>query len=299
MNRKSRIAIAVLAVLGVIALLVSYLHGHNIAVLEPAGPIAEKERNLIVIAVALSAIVVIPVYVMTVAIAWKYREANTKATYKPDWDHSRLYETIWWGIPMVIIAILSVITWQSAHQLDPFKPLSSNVAPLNIQVVALDWKWLFIYPSQNIASVNLLAIPENTPINFEISSDTVMNSFWIPNLGGQIYAMPGMSTQLHLMADKLGNYYGSSANISGTGFAGMVFRARSISASGFKNWVHAAQNSPNQLTMNAYSQLARPSQYNSVAYYSSVANNLYNSVVVKYMVPANQSAATMMSAGGM
>ena len=295
MNRKSRIAIALLGVIGVIALLVLYLHGHNIAVLEPAGPVAEKERNLIIIGVLLSAIVVIPVYIMTVAIAWRYRESNTKAVYKPDWDHSRLYETVWWGIPIVIISILSVIAWQSAHELDPFRSLDSKIQPLNVQVVSLDWKWLFIYPQQNIASVNLLGIPENTPINFEISSDTVMNSFWIPSLGGQIYAMPGMSTQLHLMANKIGTYYGSSANISGTGFASMVFSARAMTTTGFDNWVHTAQNSPVHLTMAAYSKLARPSEYNPVAYFSSVANSLYNTTVVKYMMPANQSPGSTMT----
>lgn len=299
MNRRSRIAIAVLVVLGVIALLAWYLHGRNIAVLDPTGLVAEKERNLIIIGVLLSAIVVIPVYIMTVSIAWKYRESNTKASYKPDWDHSRLYESIWWGIPIVIISILSVITWQSAHELDPFKTLNSKVQPLNVQVIALDWKWLFIYPSQNIASVNLIGIPENTPIDFEISSDTVMNSFWIPNLGGQIYAMPGMTTQLHLISNKIGSYYGSSANISGTGFAGMVFRAKSMSVSGFDSWVHTAQSSPNHLTMNAYHELAMPSEYNPVAYFSSVANDLYNSTVVKYMVPANQSPNSMMLGGNM
>ena len=295
MNRKSRIAIAVLVVLGIVALLAAYLHGHNIAVLEPAGPVAEKERNLIIIGILLSAIVVIPVYIMTLAIAWKYRESNTKAVYKPDWDHSRLYETVWWGIPIVIISILSAIAWQSAHELDPFRALVSKIQPLNVQVVALDWKWLFIYPQQNIASVNLLGIPENTPINFDISSDTVMNSFWIPSLGGQIYAMPGMSTELHLMASKTGTYYGSSANISGTGFASMVFSARSMTTTGFDNWVHAAQSSPDHLTMAAYSQLARPSEYNPVAYFSSVANSLYNTTVVKYMMPANQPLGSTMS----
>lgn len=298
MNRKSRIAVGVLVVFGVVALLVWYLHGRNIAVLNPAGLVAQKERNLIFIGLGLSAIVVIPVYIMAVSIAWKYRESNTKATYKPDWDHSRLYESIWWGIPIAIIAVLSFITWQSAHELDPFKPLDSKVQPLNVDVVALDWKWLFIYPNQNIASVNLLGIPQNTPINFDITSDTVMNSFWIPNLGGQIYAMPGMSTQLHLIANKIGTFNGSSANISGSGFAGMAFRARSMSDLGFEAWVHTAQSSPAQLTMNNYAKLARPSQYNPVTYYSSVANNLYNTTVVKYMVPANQSAGSMVMSGG-
>lgn len=299
MKRRTRIVIIILAVLAVISLLIGYLHGHNIAVLEPAGLIADKERNLIIIGVVLSAIVVIPVYIMTASIAWKYRESNPKATYQPDWDHSRLYETIWWGIPMIIITILSVVAWQSAHDLDPFKPINSKVPPLNVQVLSLDWKWLFIYPQQNIASVNLLGIPENTPINFNLSSDTVMNSFWIPNLGGQIYTMPGMSTQLHLIANKIGSYYGSSANISGTGFAGMAFRAKAMSSTDFASWVHFVQSSPNTLSMTAYHKLAKPSVDNPVSYYSSVANDLYNTTVVKYMVAPNQSMSGMMAQGSM
>jgi cytochrome o ubiquinol oxidase subunit II len=265
-----------------------YFHRHAIAVLAPAGEVAQKERSLIVVALLLSAIVVVPVYVMTVAIVLKYREGNhskKKITYSPEWDHSRLFESLWWGIPLLIITILSIVTWYSSHALDPFRSLASSKKPLNVQVICLDWKWLFIYPDQHIASVNLVEMPVDTPVNFQITSDAVMNSFWIPRLGGQIYAMPGMSTQLHLVANRAGDFYGSPANIAGSGFARMTFTARAVSAGSFNDWVRAAQASPRQLTMAAYHQLAKPSTSNPVAYYASPQSSLYNDVVMRYMMP--------------
>ena len=211
MGIRSKLVIFILILVDIIILSWILLHNNNIAVLNPAGIIAEKEKNLIVIVTLLMFIVVIPVFALTIFIAYTYRESNTKATYSPDWDHNRILELLWWGIPCAIIFVLSIFAWQSSHDLDPYKPLNSNTSPITIDVIALDWKWLFIYPQQHIATVNLIEIPLNTPINFIITSDTVMNSFWIPNLGGQIYAMPGMSTQLHLMSDKTGSFYGSPA----------------------------------------------------------------------------------------
>lgn len=287
-RRKSqlKVVLLVLPVLVILGLLVWYFRTHIVAVLQPAGPIAQKERNLMGITVLLAAIVVIPVYAMTVLIALKYRERNhltRKVTYTPDWDHSRLFESIWWGIPIVIIGILSVVTWNSSHALDPYKPLASSVQPVTIQVVALDWKWLFIYPDQHVASVNQLELPVNTPIDFQITSDTVMNSFWIPQLSGQIYAMPGMDTQLHLMASKTGDFYGSPANIAGHGFARMNFTAESVSSADFSNWIGAAQGSPKQLDVTAYAALSKPSDNNPVVLYSHVDDGLFTNVVQKYM----------------
>lgn len=276
--------------LAVVVVPVWYLHRTNIPVLEPRGTIGERERNLMVFTFLLGLCVIIPVFIMTTVIALKYREGNTKrkAKYMPDWDRHRAAEVAWWGIPIIIISILSVVTWVSTYALNPFKPLTSSTKPLTIEVVSLDWKWLFIYPQQNIASVNFFQIPVNTPVDFEITSDSVMNSFWIPQLGGQIYSMPGMSTELHLMATSAGNYHGSSANISGSGFAGMTFVAKAGSRADFNNWVQSVKRSPNQLTQAAYTKLAKPSKNNSVAYYSSAANNLYNTIIMKYMMPANQ-----------
>lgn len=289
MSKKYKAAIIILVLLGVVLSLAAYFHKHPVAVLDPVGQVGQKERNLIIFAVLLSVLVVVPVYVMTIVIALRYRESNhhkKTVAYTPDWDHSRVLETIWWGIPLLIIGVLSVVTWNSSHDLDPFKPLNSTAQPLNVQVVALDWKWLFIYPQQHIASVNFMQFPVNTPVNFTITSDTVMNSFWVPRLGGQIYAMPGMSTQLHLIADKPGDYSGSSANISGLGFAGMTFTARASSQAAFDRWVKVADASPRQLNQQAYAQLAKPSLNNATTTYSFVPNDLYNDNVMKYMMPA-------------
>jgi cytochrome o ubiquinol oxidase subunit 2 len=224
MGKKYKIIFGVLVIGVLIAVAVKYLKTVNIEVFNPKGSIAEKQRNLIIFASLLSLLVIIPVYILTFTFLFKYRETNKKARYTPDWDHNRIYETIWWGIPIAVILLLSIVTWNSTHALDPYKPLSSSEKPLDIQVVALQWKWLFIYPEQNVATVNYVQIPVNRPVTFTITSDAPMNSLWIPQLGGQIYAMSGMSTQLHLIANHAGSYNGSSANISGEGFAGMRFK---------------------------------------------------------------------------
>ncbi|MGF7229365.1 MAG: ubiquinol oxidase subunit II [Candidatus Saccharibacteria bacterium] len=285
MKKKYKIAIFVLLFLGAIALLGVYLRGVNVQILNPAGTIGQKERHLIIFAAALSSVVVIPVFTLLFVILWRYRAGNKNATYLPDWDRNALFESIWWLVPTGLIVILSVITWNSSHQLDPYRAISSNVKPLHVQVVALDWKWLFIYPDQNIATVNYLEVPVNTPVSFQITSDAPMNSFWIPQLGGQIYAMPGMSTQLQLMASKVGSYNGSSANISGVGFAGMKFKTRAVNEGDFDTWVESARHSPLQLSQTMYDGLAKASQNNAPATYASVQQNLYVTIVMKYMMP--------------
>ena len=182
------------AITGVLALAAWYIHRTNIPVLEPRGTIAAHEKHLMLITVLLAGIVVLPVFGMLFAFAWRYREGNArKAKYSPELAGNRAAETVWWLIPSIIILILSVVAWNSSHALDPYEPIASNVKPLNVEVVAMDWKWLFIYPDQRVASVNSLEIPVNTPVNFTITADAPMNSFWIPQLGGQIYAMPGMN----------------------------------------------------------------------------------------------------------
>jgi len=295
-QRKLKIALPVLIVLGILAALAWYLHRHTVAVLEPAGQVGYKERQLMIIGILLSAIVLVPVYIMTVVIAMKYREENhetRKVKYSPDWDGSRLFESIWWGIPIAIIGTLSVVAWNSSHALDPYKALASAKQPLTVQVVALDWKWLFIYPQQHVASVNMVEIPANTPVDFQITSDTVMNSFWIPQLGGQIYAMPGMSTHLHLVADRNGSFMGSPANIAGSGFARMMFTAKAVSQADFNAWVRQASSSPKQLNTASYNQLARPSDSVKPENYSLVTTDLYNTIVMKYMSPDGKPAVGM------
>ncbi|HVS78895.1 MAG TPA: ubiquinol oxidase subunit II [Candidatus Saccharimonadales bacterium] len=293
MNKKYKYGTLAVVVIAFLSIAVWYLHRHYIAVLQPRGTIGHQERNLIIVGLLLAALVVIPVYAMTIGIAWKYRAGNIKARYSPDWDHNRVIEFTWWAIPGVIILIFSIITWNSAHALDPFKPLDSKKKPLNIQVVSLDWKWLFIYPDKDVASVNLLEVPVNVPLNFELTSDSVMNSFWVPALGGQIYTMPGMSTQVHLMATQAGSYAGSSANISGQGFAGMAFTAKAVNPSQFNEWLGQRQRSPDQLNLAAYNSLAKPSQNNPVTYYSRVQNGLYDDIIMKYMAPGSNGMAGM------
>jgi cytochrome o ubiquinol oxidase subunit 2 len=287
--KKYKFYVIGIIVIAVISIAAWYLNGVSIPVLEPKGPIAQKEFNLIVFASLLSLVVVIPVFTITIMIAWKYREGNEKAKYSPEFDHSRIIETIWWLIPSALILILSVVAWNSSHDLDPFKPLASKVPPITVQVVALDWKWLFIYPKQGIATVNYLEFPRNTPVSFDITSDTVMNSFWLPQLGGQIYAMPGMATELHLMASQYGSFDGSSANISGTGFSGMTFVAKSVSSSEFNSWVSSVKRSKLDLNQNSYNELTKPSEYNSDASYTLSDQNLFNNIIYKYMTSGGTS----------
>ncbi len=270
------------------------------AVLDPAGPVAFQERSIILFTFALCAIIVVPVFLMLFFFAWKYRASNFKTIshHLPEWDHTRSAEIICWIVPSVLIAILAVLAWQSSYALDPYKPLNNQV-PMTVQVIALDWKWLFIYPSQGIASVNLLEIPENVPVRFELTADAPMNSFWIPQLGGQIMAMPGMSTQLNLMADRTGDFNGFSGNISGEGFAGMAFIVRSVSQSDFDAWVQSVYQSNNPLDVDSYAALAAPSTYNAVAAYSSVQENLYTSVIMQYMQPGAAMKNTMTMKPGM
>lgn len=252
-------------------------------VLMPEGAVGEKERNLIIFTTFLGLLVVIPVFVMLFYVAWKYREGNSKAKYNPDWDKSRIIEGIWWGIPCAIILLLGVVTYFSSHELDPFKPLRSEVKPVKIQVVALQWKWLFIYPEYNIASVNDVRFPVSTPVNFELTSDAPMNSFWIPSLGSQIYAMSGMSTKLHLQANEIGEFGGSSANISGEGFASMRFIARSTSRADFEKWVNETKATGEPLAAEEYDKLHEPSIEKGYRYFILKKVDLYDTIVMKYM----------------
>lgn len=280
-----KLIIPLLLIAGLVTLIFYLTHG-DIAVLNPKGTVAGEQRTLIYIALGLMLIVVLPVFALTVFITWRYREGNTKATYRPNWDGNKKLELIWWGVPFIIILILAGITWHSSHSLDPYRPLVSDKKPITIQVVALQWKWLFIYPEEHIATVNYVTFPENTPVNFEITADAPMNSFWIPQLGGQVYAMAGMQTKLHLMADEAGTFAGSSANLSGEGFADMKFTAVALSGNSFTDWVQSAQRSPQKLTLGEYTTLARSDTKVTASTYASPAPNLYDTVMMKYMEPS-------------
>lgn len=269
-----------------------FLSNADLDILNPQGEVAQKQKDLIVFATVLSATVVVPVFALTLFIAMKYKETNKKAKYTPNWDGNKLLESIWWGIPIALILVLSVVTYKSSHDLDPFKPLESEKKAMTVQVIALEWKWLFIYPEQNIATVNYLQIPEDTPVKFEITADAPMNSFWIPKLGGQIYAMSGMTTNLNLIANDQGEYDGVSANISGEGFAGMKFKVKSTSDSEFQKWVNSTKQSDKLLTKPAYQELAEPSANVQPMFFSNVDAGLYNTVMVRYMDPGKYGEHT-------
>ena len=266
--------------------------GRDMPVLDTHGLIADQERNLILLTTGLGLLVVIPVFIMLFSIAWRYRASNTKAKYEPDFESHRGLEALWWGIPIVIIIILAVITAVSTHALDPYKPIDSQKKPVTIQVVAMEWKWLFIYPDENIATLNYVNIPEKTPVNFTITSDAPMNSLWIPALAGQVYAMSGMSTKLHIMADSVGTYRGSSANISGDGFADMYFNVNSLSASDYASWVRTSVSSKNELTSESYKKLSSPSHKNPETTYQLLNTELYNEIIMKYMPATHKGSKT-------
>ncbi len=273
--------------------LVALLSGCKGGILDPKGQVAADEKNLIITATVLMLLVVIPVIIMTLVFAWKYRASNTSATYTPKWSHSNKIEAIVWLIPILIVIGLAVVTWRTTHKLDPYRPLDSDVKPIRVQVVALDWKWLFIYPELGIASVNELAFPKGVPVDFVITSDSVMNSFFIPQLGGQIYAMAGMRTQLHLIADEQGTYNGMSANYSGAGFSGMKFKAiATATPEAFQAWVETVRAEASPLDVKAYRALAKPSENNPVGYYTTPEPRLFDAVLHKYMASRTNLAAS-------
>lgn len=269
--------------LGLIALTIIY--SDKIAVLNPQGIIAQKERDLVVISTFVMLLIVVPVLIMTAIFTWNYREENKKATYMPDWDYSFLAEAVWWGFPCLIVLALSILTWQSSHDLDPFKPIESDKKPLTIQVVALQWKWLFIYPEQQIATVNYFQFPQNVPVAFEITADAPMNSFWVPELSGQMYAMPGARTKLHAIANDPGRFRGSSANISGEGFASMIFTAVSSSEEDFTQWVQSMRQSATALDFEEYQRLAKPGVHYPISAFVLRDNDLFNRIIRKFTMP--------------
>lgn len=278
--RKIKIAFYIILSLALLALLGIYLTNTTVDVLEPKGQIAAQQKSLIITATALMLIVVIPIFIMIYYLLKKYRADRPQGQYTPDWAHSHWIEAIWWGVPCLIIVFLSILAWKSSHDLDPFKPIENGTKPLTIQVVALQWKWLFIYPEQGIATVNFLQFPEKTPLNFELTGDAPMNSFWIPQLGGQVYAMAGMRTKLHLIANEPGAYRGCSANISGTGFAGMKFTAKATSAQDFAIFIAKTKKTKNALNFTTYQALAKPSENNPVASYIVTENNLFDRIIM-------------------
>lgn len=257
-------------------------------VMTPAGDVAAQQRDLIVISTVLMLLIIVPVIVLTLYFAYHYRSSNTKAVYDPEWHHSTRLEVVIWSAPLAIIIVLGTVTWISTHKLDPYRPLdridaeravTPDVKPLTVEVVAMDWKWLFLYPDQGIATVNELAAPIDVPINFKITASTVMNSFYIPALAGQIYAMAGMETKMHAVINQVGVYDGFSANYSGPGFSDMRFKFHGMAKKDFERWVEKVHNDGSELTRPAYRDLDLPSQKEPVRYYRRVADGLYDAIL--------------------
>ncbi len=252
-------------------------------ILQPMGAVAKEQRNLLYFTLFLSAVVVIPVFVLLLSFAWKFREGNRKATYKPEWSENKWMEIIWWGIPIVIIGILASVTWVTSHTLDPYRPLASDKKAIEVQVVALQWKWLFIYPELGVAAVNQLPVPVGTPVHFTLTADAPMSAFWVPTLGTQIYTMNGMSSQLNLIADHAGDFQGYTTNINGSGYADMKFVVHAQSDDAFAAWVKRAKDSPDMMDVAMYQRLAKPSKLTTEREYMLMDRRLYDTIVSKYM----------------
>lgn len=278
-----------IAVLGLAAVLAFFSYG-RFSVFTGAGAVGAEERGLIIQAVLLMLIVVVPVLVLLFLFAWRYRADNENAKYEPDWAHSKMDELVWWAIPAEIVLVLGAIAWTSAHELDPHRALASSQPPLVVEVVALPWKWLFIYPEQHIATLNYIEMPTGRPVEFRLTADAPMNAFWVPSLGGMMMAMPGMVNTLNLEADRAGDYQGLSSNYSGEGFGDMRFTARAVAPSEFEAWAANARagGSP-ALTQSAYDALAVPAVATSTETWSAVSPGLVSAIIQKYMaMPASE-----------
>ncbi|RXZ37069.1 ubiquinol oxidase subunit II [Oxalobacteraceae bacterium CAVE-383] len=293
--------------------LLALLGGCNMVLLSPSGDVALQQRNLIIISTILMLVIIIPVIFLTLLFAWRYRASNKEAAYSPEWHHSTVLELLIWAAPLLIIIALGAVTWVSTHKLDPYRPLDriaegrevpAESKPLVVEVVALDWKWLFLYPEQGIATVNELAAPVDRPIQFKITASTVMNSFFIPALAGQIYAMPGMQTTMHAVINQPGVYEGFSANYSGAGFSGMHFKFHGMSDGDFEKWVQQAKagasadkaDAAGTLTRAAYLQLEQPSENNPVRHYAAVAPGLYDAILNRCVQAGSICMKDMMAA---
>ncbi len=292
-----------LARIAVIAPLVALLSGCNVVLLHPSGDVAVQQRDLLLASTFLMLLIIIPVMAMTALFAWRYRQSNKDAPYEPEWHHSTGLEVAIWSAPLAIIVALGALTWISTHVLDPYRPIA-RIGPqkavpvgsktLEVDVVALDWKWLFIYPSLGVATVNELAAPVNTPIAFKITSSTMMNAFFIPAVAGQIYAMPGMQTQLHAVINTPGQFTGFSSNYSGQGFSDMNFKVYGMTAPAFAHWVQSIKAGGGTLTRPSYTVLAEPSDAEPVRRYGAVDPTLFGAVVNQCVKPGQVCVSQMM-----
>jgi cytochrome o ubiquinol oxidase subunit II len=280
------------AVLAIVLTGAAMLGGCSEGVLDPKGPIAAAERQILSNSLGIMLAIVIPTILVTLGVAWWFRSSNTRARYLPNFNYSGRLEILVWSVPAMTVLLVGGVAWVGSHDLDPSKPIASAAKPLSVQVVSLDWKWLFIYPDQGIATVNQLTIPVGTPVSFELTSTGVMNSFFVPQLGGQIYTMAGMMTRLQVQADHAGTYPGLSAQFSGDGFADMHFNVEAVPAESFAQWVDATRNTGPVLDAPAYTHLAKPSQAVAPFTYRFVAPNLFKGILTAGMEPGGRSQLT-------
>ncbi len=254
-------------------------------ILAPVGPIADGERLILLDALGIMLLIAVPTILATLWFAWWFRASNRAALYRPSWAYSDKLEVIVWAIPALVVLFLGGVAWIGSHQLDPARPITSAVRPLEIQVVSLDWRWLFIYPDQHIATINRLVIPVGTPVHFRITSSSVMNVFFVPRIGSEIYAMNGMATQLNLLARDVGRFPGLSAQFSGDGFSDMEFNTDVVSNQGFQDFVAGASASPNRLDEAEYSALSRQSRSTEVKLFGKVASGMFDDIVSRRLPP--------------
>ena len=280
------------AVLAIVLTGAAMLGGCSEGVLDPKGPIAAAERQILSNSLGIMLAIVIPTILVTLGVAWWFRSSNTRARYLPNFNYSGRLEILVWSVPAMTVLLVGGVAWVGSHDLDPRKPIASAAKPLSVQVVSLDWKWLFIYPDQGIATVNQLTIPVGTPVSFELTSTGVMNSFFVPQLGGQIYTMAGMMTRLQVQADDAGTYPGLSAQFSGEGFSDMRFDVEAVPAESFAQWVEATRNTGPVLDAPAYTDLAKPSQAVAPFTYRSVAPNLFNGILTAEIDTGGRSKLT-------
>ncbi len=278
---------------GALALL---LGGCNRGVLDPQGPVGIAEKTLLLNATGIMLCVVVPVMIATLCVAWWFRASNTRARYRPTWAYSGKVELIIWSIPAMIILLLGGVTWIACHQLDPARPLAASQPVVEVEVVSLDWKWLFLYPKQGIASVNRIVVPVGAPVHLRLTSATVMNSFFVPQLGGQIYTMTGMVSQLNLIADRAGSYDGLSAQFSGDGFSDMHFRYDAVSRPAFDAWVAATKAAGPALDTAGYSALARPSAAVAPITYARIDPTLFDRITTGKPIATAAAAPHLMAA---
>jgi cytochrome o ubiquinol oxidase subunit II len=265
------------------------LAGCSGGVLDPRGPIADANSKILLNAVEIMLVIVVPTIIAALVFAWWFRATNTRARYQPEWAYSGRIELIVWSIPTLVILFLGGVIWIGAHQLDPYRPLPTTTKPLEVQVVSLDWKWLFIYPEHGVASVNELVVPEGVPVHFSLTSATVMNMFFVPQLGTMIATMNGMVTQLHLQADHVGDYYGQSAQFSGDGFAGMNFTVRAVTADAFAQWVAMAQQAGPALDREGYMTLSVASENVKPFTYRNVDPDLFQAIATQQLRTASEA----------